>query len=122
MRVAGRLIWRDSTGIVRQVSVVTRDGSEHDLYLECLFPATIPLYRLAHFALDKDARTIPDLPRALRPGKVLGVISRVGQSGPDTGTPVGYALRLLVAPPVAAASPAVQPTAEPAVLPRTLAR
>lgn len=107
LRIAGRLIWRDSNGTARQVSVMTRDASEHDLYVECLFPATIPLYRLVHFTVDKDARTVTDLPRPLRQGKVLGAIYRVGPSGADTGTPGGYALRLLVAPPASAAGPDV---------------
>ena len=38
------------------------------------------------------------LPAALRDGRVLSAVYRVGPAEPSTGTPSGYALRLLVDP------------------------
>ena len=48
LRVPGRLTWRDASGALRFVSVVTRDVSDVDAFVECQVPASIPLYRLVH--------------------------------------------------------------------------
>jgi hypothetical protein len=96
--VAGRLTWRDATGTLRFASVVTRDVSDVDVFVECQMPASIPLYRLVHFQLERPARDSTDLPAALQQGKVLSAVYRVGPYRPSTGTPNGYALRLLVEP------------------------
>jgi hypothetical protein len=98
IRVPGRLTWRDATGTLRFVSVVTRDVSEVDAFVECQVPASIPLYRLVHFQIERPARDAGDLPAALQQGKVLSAIYRVGPYKSSTGTPHGYALRLLVEP------------------------
>jgi hypothetical protein len=98
VRVPARLTWRDATGAVRFVSVVTRDVSQVDAFVECLVPATIPIYRLVHFQVDRSARGISELPTVLQQGKVLTAVYRVGPYRPATGTPQGYALRLLVEP------------------------
>ena len=98
VRVPGRLTWRDSTGTLRFVSVVTSDVSELDVFVECQVPASIPLYRLVHFQIERGSRESTELPPALRSGKVLSAVYRVGAYRAATGTPHGYALRLLVEP------------------------
>jgi hypothetical protein len=104
LRVAGRLTWRDASGTLRFVSVVTRDVSDVDAFVECEMPASIPLYRLVHFQIERPARDGQDLPTVLQQGKVLSAVYRVGPYKPATGTPQGYALRLLVEPKRNAAS------------------
>jgi hypothetical protein len=96
--VAGRLTWRDATGTLRFVSVMTRDVSDLDVFVECQMPASIPLYRLVHFQIERPGRDNGDLPSALQQGKVLSAVYRVGPYKSSTGTPHGYALRLLVEP------------------------
>ncbi len=96
--VAGRLMWRDSRGTLRFASVTTRDVSDHDCFVECEVPAVIPMYRLVHFQVERSARDCAELPDALRDGKVLGAVYRVGPYRASSGTPQGYALRLLVDP------------------------
>ncbi len=98
IRVPGRLTWRDASGTLRFASVMTRDVSELDVFVECQVPASIPLYRLVHFQIERPARECGDLPAALQQGKVLSAVYRVGPYKSSTGTPQGYALRLLVDP------------------------
>ena len=98
IRVPGRLTWRDASGTLRFVSVTTRDVSDVDAFVECEMPASIPLYRLVHFQIERQAREGQDLPAALQQGKVLSAVYRVGPYKTATGTPQGYALRLLVEP------------------------
>ena len=98
VNVAGRLTWRDSSGTLRFVSVTTRDLSDVDVFVECDRPASIPLYRLVHFQVEAPARAGKDLPEALLRGKVLSAVYRVGPYMSATGTPQGYALRLMVEP------------------------
>ena len=96
--VPARLTWRDASGTLRFVSVVMREVSEVDAFVECQVPASIPLFRLVHFQVERPSRDGQDLPAALREGKVLSAIYRVGPYKTSTGTPSGYALRLLVEP------------------------
>ena len=96
--VPGRLTWRDSSGTLRFVSVTTRDISDLDAFVECDRPASIPLYRLVHFQVEAPARGGKDIPEALQRGKVLSAVYRVGPYQSATGTPAGYALRLMVEP------------------------
>jgi len=98
VRIPGRLTWRDATGTLRFVSVITSDVSDLDAFVECQVPASIPLYRLVHFQIERGARDSSELPPALRSGKVLSAVYRVGAYRAATGTPHGYALRLLVEP------------------------
>lgn len=98
VRVPGRLTWRDSSGTLRFVSVVTCDVSDLDVFVECQVPASIPLYRLVHFQIERGARESNELPVSLRGGKVLSAVYRVGAYRAATGTPHGYALRLLIEP------------------------
>ena len=96
LSVPARLTWRDASGTLRFVSVMTRDVSDVDVFVECQVPASIPLFRLVHFQVERPARDGQELPAALREGKVLSAIYRVGPYKTSTGTPSGYALRLLV--------------------------
>jgi hypothetical protein len=98
LRIPGRLTWRDASGALKFVSVVTRDVSELDAFVECQVPASIPLYRLVHLQIERNGRDCSDLPEALQQGKVLSAVYRVGPYRSSTGTPQGYALRLLVEP------------------------
>ena len=98
LRVEGRLTWRDAKGALRFVSVVTRDVSEVDAFVECQVPTSIPLYRLVHFQVERSGRDCPELPAVLQHGKVLSAVYRVGPYRPSSGTPLGYALRLLIDP------------------------
>lgn len=98
LRVQGRLTWRDAKGALRFVSVMTRDISEVDAFVECQVPTSIPLYRLVHFQVEQSGRECPELPTVLQHGKVLSAVYRVGPYRPSTGTPLGYALRLLIDP------------------------
>lgn len=100
--VPARLTWRDAGGTLRFVSVVTRDVSEVDVFVECQVPASIPLYRLVHVQVERSGRQAQQLPAALQQGKVLSAVYRVGPYRPSSGTPTGYALRLLVDPSAAA--------------------
>lgn len=110
LSVAGRLTWRDARGVQRFATVVTRDVSDGGVYLECRSGEPIPLFRLVYLQIERDERAATTLPPALRDGRVLTAVYRVGPCEPDTGTPSGYALRLLVDPPVAQA-PAQAPFA-----------
>jgi hypothetical protein len=83
--------------MTRFASVVTRDVSESGVYLDCRGSDAIPLYRLVYLQLDR-TREVAGLPPALRDGRVLSAVYRVGPCEPTTGTPSGYALRLLVDP------------------------
>lgn len=98
VRLPGRLTWRDASGTLRFVSVTTRDISDVDAFVECDRPASIPLYRLVHFQVEAPARSGKDIPEALQRGKVLSAVYRVGPYQSATGTPQGYALRLMVEP------------------------
>jgi len=84
--------------MLRFVSVITRDVSDVDAFVECQVPASIPLYRLVHFQIERPARDSHELPPVLQQGKVLSAVYRVGPYKSSTGTPQGYALRLLVEP------------------------
>ncbi len=105
IQVEGRLTWRDARGALRFVSVVTRDVSDMDAFVECQVPASIPLYRLVHFQIERAGRECEELPAVLQQGKVLSAVYRLGPCRAATGTPQGYALRLLIEPGVATAAP-----------------
>ena len=75
--VPARLTWRDASGTLRFVSVVMREVSDVDAFVECQVPASIPLYRLVHFQVERPVRD-GELPAALQEGKVLSAVYRVG--------------------------------------------
>jgi hypothetical protein len=108
--VPARLTWRDASGTLRFVSVLLKDVSDVDAFVECQVPASIPLYRLVHFQVERPARDGQDIPVALRDGKVLSAVYRVGPYRSATGTPQGYALRLLIEPSRVAGATAARQT------------
>ena len=91
-----RLAWTDQRGINRFASVVTRDISDNGVYVECLTPLSLPLFRLVQFQLEPTLRTSLDLPEPLRRGRVLSAVYRV--SAPSRTARAGLALRLMVEP------------------------
>jgi hypothetical protein len=74
------------------------------VFVEVDAAASIPLYRLVHLQLEREAREAQGLPERLRQGRVLSAVWRVGSCRRSTGTPEGYALRFLVEPQAAVAS------------------
>jgi hypothetical protein len=98
-----RLTWKDASGAVRFISVMTRDVSEAGVFVECEGGAAIPLFRLVHLQVERSTRTAEALPLRLREGRVLSAVWRVAPCRRSTGTPSGYALRFLVEPPMAVA-------------------
>ena len=104
VRVPGRLTWHDASGALRFVSVMTRDVSDVDAFVECQVPTSIPLYRLVHFQIERTGRECAELPTVLQHGRVLSAVYRVGPYRAATGTPHGYALRLLIEPTLATAA------------------
>src|SRR5712691_135952 len=96
----GRVMWKDARGTARFASVVTRNISETGVFIEWRESTSIPRYRLVSFQIERDVRTIDGIPAALRSGKVLSAVYRVGTCQRSTGTPEGYGLRLLTEPPV----------------------
>ncbi len=98
LTLPGRVTWKDARGATRFASVLTRNISETGVFIEWGESASIPLYRLVSFQLERDARNIDGVPPALRAGKVLSAVYRAGAFRRATGTPEGYGLRLLVEP------------------------
>ncbi len=72
--VPARLTWRDTSGTLRFVSVMTRDVSDVDAFVECQVPASIPLYRLVHFQVER-RRASGELPAVLQRGQ--GAVGRL---------------------------------------------
>ena len=91
-------MWKDASGAVRVVSVMTRDISATGVWVDAECAATLPLYRLVHVQLERESRDSTPIPGPLREGRVLSAVWRVGPCRRSTGTPGGYALRFLVAP------------------------
>ena len=48
-----RLTWKDASGAVRFISVMTRDVSDAGVFVECDAGAAIPLYRLVHLQVER---------------------------------------------------------------------
>ena len=96
INLPARLAWKDQRGINRFASVVTRDVSDAGVYVECLTPLSLPVFRLVQFQLEPTLRTTLDLPESLRRGRVLSAVYRV--SRPSRTGRAGVALRLMVEP------------------------
>jgi len=94
--VPARITWKDASGAVRFASVTTRNVSESGVFVECEAGAAIPLYRLVHLQLERNAGSNTQLPSKLREGRVLSAVWRVAPCRKSTRTPSGYALRFLV--------------------------
>ena len=88
IHLPARLTWKDQRGATRFATVVTRNVSEHGVYVECESVVSIPLYRLVQFQLERDVRESDRLPDALRQGRVLSAVYRVSPPTPS-GTPQG---------------------------------
>jgi hypothetical protein len=114
LAIPGQIVWKDAHGKTQMANVVTRDISENGVSIECRVNASLPLYRLVYFQVDRNARNRPDLPAVLRRQTVLSAVFRVGASSEVTGRPVDYGLRLLVEPKPAAATEKTQWQATPA--------
>lgn len=96
--VPARLTWRDASGAVRMVSVTTRDIGPGGAYVLVNTAAAIPLHRLVHLQVEREARDAAGVPEPLRQGRVLAAVWRIGSCRRATGTPEGYALRFLSEP------------------------
>jgi hypothetical protein len=97
MALPARLTWKDQRGATRFASVVTRNVSDYGVYVECLSPFSIPLFRLVQFQLERDARDSEPMPSSLKPGRMLSAVYRVTPATPSGGRQ-GLALRLMVDP------------------------
>jgi hypothetical protein len=97
INVPARLTWKDQRGATRFASVVTRNVSDHGVYVKCQSAVSIPMFRLVQFQLEREVRDSDGLPEALRMGRILGAVYRVfpGSTG---GRPQCLALRLMVDP------------------------
>ena len=94
LAVPARLTWKDPTGTVRFISVVTRDVSDGGAFVECASHAPIPLFRLVHLQLETPDAGAP----VLGTSRVLAAVWRVQRDPGANGSPAGYALRFLVDP------------------------
>ena len=92
-----RLTWKDQRGATRFASVVTRNVSDHGVYVECRTIVSIPLFRLVQFQLEVEAREADHVPDSLRQGRILSAVYRVSPPRPS-GVLQGFALRLMVDP------------------------
>jgi hypothetical protein len=95
--VPARLAWRDRRGVNRFASVVTRDVSDHGVFVESQSSLSIPLYRLVQFQVEASVRDVNLLPEPLRRGRVLSAVYRVSHAT-KPGERFGVALRLMVDP------------------------
>ena len=77
---------------------MTRNVSEAGVFVDATGAAAIPLYRIVHVQLERNARDTEGIPAKLRDGRVLSAVWRVAPCQKSTGTPSGYALRFLVDP------------------------
>ena len=97
INVPARLTWKDQRGVQRFASVVTRNVSEHGVYVECTSSVSIPMFRLVQFQLERAVREDDNLPEALRSGRILSAVYRVSP-GTTSGRRQCLALRLMVDP------------------------
>src|SRR5215510_6329092 len=72
-----RLTWRDARGTMRFASAVARNVSEFGVYVECLTPVSIPLFRLVQVQIERDSTVTSALPAALVRGRVLSAVYRI---------------------------------------------
>jgi len=96
VNVPARLTWKDQRGVQRFASVITRNVSEHGVYVECQAAVSIPMFRLVQFQLERDGRAGEALPAWLQQGRVLSAVYRV--TPPSSSQKQGLALRLMVDP------------------------
>jgi hypothetical protein len=109
VQVPARLTWKDKRGVPRFASVVTRNVSQVGAYVECFSSGeAIPEWCMVTLQFEREFRDVPGLPATLQDGRVPAAVYRRGPFNPTTGTPSGYALRLLIEPRTLAAR-AAQP-------------
>src|SRR4029077_14324461 len=77
LTLPARLTWKDQRGAVRFASVVTRNLSEHGVYVECQSVVSISLFRLVQFQFEREVRASDALPEALRQGRILSAVYRI---------------------------------------------
>jgi hypothetical protein len=94
VRVPGRLTWRDASGTLRFASVMTRDVSDVDAFVECQVPASIPLYRLVHFQIEGTAPArqgavsrLPRRPLQIRDGYAAWLRAQAARRSPPGPRP-----------------------------------
>ena len=109
LALPARLTWKDARGATRFATVVTRNVSDSGVYVECLSPVSIPLFRLVQIQLERQVRAEHPLPDALQQGRVLSAVYRV--SPPSPSKPQGFALRMMVDPRRAAVAEQTRATA-----------
>jgi len=97
VRIPVRLTWKDQRGTMRFASAVTRDISDDGVFVECQSAASIPMYRLVQFQIEREVRQEVELPEVLRQGRVLSAVYRVAPATMNGGRP-GFALRLMTDP------------------------
>jgi hypothetical protein len=95
LNLPARLTWKDQRGATRFASVVTRNVSDVGVYVECLSPFSIPLFKLVQFQLERDAREAEAVP--FKQGRILSAVYRVNHAT-ASGSRQGLALRLMVDP------------------------
>jgi hypothetical protein len=95
LSLPARITWKDRRGATHIATVVTRNVSEFGVYVECISPVSIPLYRLVQFQLEQ-GRPPDSLPRSLRRGRIPAAVYRVSRTL-ESGH-WGLALRLMVEP------------------------
>ena len=83
-RCPGQIVWKDARGTTRMASVVTRDVSEHGVLVDCLSGTPIPLYRLVHFQVDREAR------HAAGPARRPAQVQRPLRGLPRRAVPAGH--------------------------------
>jgi hypothetical protein len=111
--VPAQIVWKDARGATRMMAVTTRDVSDIGVSVECAGGTPIPVFRLVHFQIDKEARMRRDLPAVLRKSACSLPCSASGPVPAATGAPAEYALRLLIEPAERAAAAPVEDDRRP---------
>src|SRR5262249_62014721 len=98
------LLWKPRGGPPRLAAAAPRTVSDPAVSGGCHSPVSTPLYRLVQFQLERDVRQGDQLPASLQQGRILSAVYRFSPAAPSK--PQGIALRLMVDPKRAAATPA----------------
>lgn len=91
-----RLTWKDARGTMRFATGVTRNVSDFGVYVECLTPVSIPLYRLVQVQVERSGMASSEVPSSLLRGRVLSAVYRVSPASMSQRQ--GFALRLMIDP------------------------
>jgi len=97
LTLPARLMWKDKRGATRFAMVMTRNISEHGVFVECPTAFSIDLFRLVHFQLERETRDHEAVPVSVRHGRVLAAVYRVSPAS-RSGDRQCLALRLMVDP------------------------